>query len=303
MHWPRPCDGQTAIHSGASWLQAIMMSLLNWLLCNPTRQIQTSLVQHVAVPITPAVASYRQVCCSMGGERRRLPMDTDSTMTVFEYDINPFNDPRIPGNVVDGNPFSDLAANGDPEIDRGIVIGLERPELLITETLAVHDRQLSDVNTDPSGDTTAGGDDDWDSPRVPNSAAYIELYHPWRQPFGAADSFQTLPRELTTNPSANPTGVDLNKLAPPVNSGDAGTPVWRIVAHRGENATNPNQAVRSIYFVDPIGLRCGHRRRCILPNCRNIWFGQPRRVRRDRFAWQCRQSKHVYFRASDNHGG
>ena len=167
--------------------------------------------------------------------------DPDSIMTVFEYDTNPFNDPRIPGNVVDGDPST------TGETDRGIVIGLERPELLMTETFAVHDRQLQDTNTDPSGDDVAGGDLDWDSPRLPNTNAFIELYHPWRQSYGATDSFQNLPRELTKDPSVNPDGVHLDKLAPD------DTPVWRIVVRRGSSALTPNEAVRSIYFADPSG--------------------------------------------------
>ncbi len=168
--------------------------------------------------------------------------DPDSIMTVFEYDINPFNDPRVAGNVVDGNPST------TSETDRGIVIGLERPEILMTETFAAHDRQLLDTNTDPSGERTVangGSDPDWDSPRLPNTTAFIELYHPWRQSYGSADSFQALPRELTNDPSIAPDGVHLNKLAPD------DTPVWRIVVHRGENATMPSEAVRSIYFADP----------------------------------------------------
>ena len=170
--------------------------------------------------------------------------DPDSIMTVFEYDVNPFNDPRIPANVVDGDPTTDEGA------ERGIVYGLERPELLMTETIAAHDRQLQDVATEPSGATIAGGDTDWDSARLPNSAAYIELYHPWVQTYGASNRHQALPRELTTDPSVNPDGVHLNKLAPAAGGG-AGTPVWRIVVLRGENAATPSEPVRSIFFVDP----------------------------------------------------
>jgi len=51
--------------------------------------------------------------------------DEDSTMTGFEYDTNPTN-----GWNVDGN----LATTGDP--DRGVVFGVERPEMVITETAA-----------------------------------------------------------------------------------------------------------------------------------------------------------------------
>jgi hypothetical protein len=51
--------------------------------------------------------------------------DNDSTMTGFEYDTNPAN-----GWNVDGN----LTTTSDP--DRGVVWGVERPDLLVAETAA-----------------------------------------------------------------------------------------------------------------------------------------------------------------------
>lgn len=51
--------------------------------------------------------------------------DADSRMTPFEYDTNPQN-----GWSVDGNPTTDDGA------ERAVVWGVERPEILITETLA-----------------------------------------------------------------------------------------------------------------------------------------------------------------------
>ena len=57
--------------------------------------------------------------------------DRDSIMTGFEYDVNPFD-----GWIVDGDLTSD-----DSISEPHIVWGCERPELLITETLAFHDRR------------------------------------------------------------------------------------------------------------------------------------------------------------------
>ena len=169
--------------------------------------------------------------------------DPDSIMTVMEYDVDPFNT-----TYVDGDLTSDEGA------ERGIVYGAERPELLMTEASAYHDRQLADLATDPSGDRYnggAGGDDDWDSPRLPQSSAFIELYHPYRQSFGGATGFQTLPNELikeTDFSSARPNnGVELDKRAPD------DTPVWRILVQRGSQAATPNENVRSVFFVDPAG--------------------------------------------------
>ena len=186
--------------------------------------------------------------------------DTDSTMTVFEYDVNPFNDPRLAANRVDGDPLT------DEETERGIVYGAERPEILMTETFAHHDRQNQDTRNeidmdqaddDPDGDTLDEGDKDWDSARVPQSSLYVELYHPHRQSTSGDDpsqGFKTLPFELsnhrppTNHPDAlriNVKGVNLDILAPDK------TPVWRITAHRGPEATNADEHVRTIYFADP----------------------------------------------------
>ena len=192
--------------------------------------------------------------------------DTDSTITVFEYDVNPFNDPTVTANLVDGNPFTDTG-----ETDRRLVYGVERPEVLITETFVHHDRQSEDLasendltndNSDSNGETLANGDSDWDSRRVPQSSAYIELYHPHRQSTTFGGNWrgsQTLPAELSANgPPANEDatlistvrGVDLGILAPDA-SGNPATPVWRIAVHRGPDAATPDDHVRSIYFTDP----------------------------------------------------
>jgi len=70
--------------------------------------------------------------------------DADSIMTPFEYDLNPFD-----GWDVDGS----LATTNDK--DRDVVWGCERPELLIGETFAFHDRRTQDTNQDnPARKTT-----------------------------------------------------------------------------------------------------------------------------------------------------
>ena len=89
------------------------------------------------------------------------------------------------------------------EQTRGVVWGAERPELLMTEGLALHDRRLIDetltdaVGVDPgavNGEPAdmgnfAGGDDDPDQILRPRGSAFVELYNPW-----SADDQK--PREL-----------------------------------------------------------------------------------------------------------
>ena len=163
--------------------------------------------------------------------------DQDSINTPFEYDFNPWNgwDARADG-VID--PGETATFTGDTG-DRRIVWGAERPELLITETFAHHDRANEDLATDngDNDDTASGNDDDFDSRLVPRSSAFIELYHPWTQSL----SSQILPAELARTPAA-PTGVDLQALSP------NDEPVWRLALKR-----DPDPAanfVRAIYFAD-----------------------------------------------------
>ena len=186
--------------------------------------------------------------------------DPDSIMTPFEFDTNPWN-----GWDTDG----DLTTTG--EADRVVVWGMERPELLITETFAAHDRRTQDLNTEAEGDVAGGVGDgtrtndpddpdfDYDSQLVPVASAFIELYNPWVK--NAAN--QMLPGELYSKNNGDPLdGVNLQKKV-------GGDPVWRITvadATRVENgqptrtwdpddsANNDGGTVnslRTIYFVKP----------------------------------------------------
>ncbi len=60
---------------------------------------------------------------------------------------------------------------------RGIVWGAERPELLITETLAVHDKRVEDLG--PESLTTDPRDETLDQRLRPKGSLFVELYNPW----------------------------------------------------------------------------------------------------------------------------
>ena len=182
-------------------------------------------------------------------------MDPDSINTGFEFDINPFNGwatADIDGIISPGE--TGTGASGE----RRVVWGCERPELLITEAAAYHDRATQDLASDASGVDVAGGDLDWDSRLIPRTSAFIELYHPWTQ----GNAQQILPHELgrlnASNVPVTPvTGVDLQRRTPGNNN-----PVWRIgvrVGPRDPTTATPPGAplpdtggtfVRSIYFTD-----------------------------------------------------
>ena len=66
---------------------------------------------------------------------------------------------------------------GKDDFGMRLVWGMERPDLLLTETLAFHDLGVADTSNDSSGKTVYGGEDeDFDQVRRPLGSAYLELY-------------------------------------------------------------------------------------------------------------------------------
>ena len=86
--------------------------------------------------------------------------DADSVMTPFEVDLDPFD---VDGWQVDGDLANDFSMPmilstldtfpGGAGPNYFVAWGTERPELLITETSALHDVRLQDTDLDNS----AGG--------------------------------------------------------------------------------------------------------------------------------------------------
>lgn len=175
--------------------------------------------------------------------------DRDSIMTRFVFDENPF----------DGwNPTPD---------PQHTVWGCERPELLITETLAFHDRRTEDLSAygyayppstnDPKEEdypSQGQGIRDLDQRYRPQGSLFVELYNPWFENEPSPGEFDN---PTKTQPEPRP-GVDLAKLNP------AGQPIWRIIVTRAEadpdqpglakDPDNPDpakrpQIERAVYFV------------------------------------------------------
>lgn len=174
--------------------------------------------------------------------------DPDSIMTPFEYDIYPFGSETAtlnPGElaktwdvdgVIDDPRHDPTNALYDPtwEPFRGVVWGCERPELLMTETLAFHDLKISDEATDNGQNTDlAGGDDDLDQKYRPEGSLFVELYNP--------QSASTIkPAELYDSSAG---GVLLTNVTANDN------PIWRMVVTTRENipASQPERR----YYLDP----------------------------------------------------
>ncbi|MBI85916.1 MAG: hypothetical protein CMJ81_22190 [Planctomycetaceae bacterium] len=198
--------------------------------------------------------------------------DSDSIMTPFEFDINPFNGWHVNGDpATDGrnderdNDFDGEVDEADEEDDpneRRIVWGCERPELLITETLAFHDRRTEDLDNDDGGEgyhpehpeaqAPDDHDDDYDQRERPRGSLFIELYNPWtgedRRPAEFYHDYKT--NDLNYD-YVELLGVRLNQRTQ--NDPAEGDPVWRllIVTTNGmDDEPNPGDIERSVYFTD-----------------------------------------------------
>jgi hypothetical protein len=179
--------------------------------------------------------------------------DADSIMTPFEFDIFPFTNPfaKASGWDVDGvvgSPDDDQTIN----TERGLVWGCERPELLISEAFALHDRRTEDLSVNGKTTDTTNPDPDFDQRLRPRSGFFVELYNPWAGDEGKPGEFYYNHVSGSWSP-----GVLLNQVTP----GPAQFPVWRMVVAKGTNKLRdpdhwdqtermPVGAIeRSIYFT------------------------------------------------------
>lgn len=187
--------------------------------------------------------------------------DADAIMTPFEYDENPWDGWGVPDGTMAGNVAKpvNLPLDGDPATDenlgqaidwsavdvrnpamikpiatvaapptalnqtRGLVWGAERPELLITESLATHDRRTEDLGSDFTKQQLEAGnplkDDDLDQRLRPKGSAFFEIYNPW-SPTGQypAELYSQLrrdPQNRNTIPVglAPSPGIELGRLS------------------------------------------------------------------------------------------
>ncbi|MGI9516624.1 MAG: hypothetical protein ACR2NP_06255, partial [Pirellulaceae bacterium] len=163
--------------------------------------------------------------------------DSDSIRTPFEFDFNPFDND---GWSADGNLTT-------PDPGTETIWGLERPELVLTESVAFHDRRSQDL-TAGGGLFSDGDDDDYDSRLIPNASVFFEIYRPWTQ--DNTNHLNAAEMDL-----AGSGGVDLMQESAP------GHPVWRLVVSTGANFMDANgidvddmpqsEQLRRIYFRRP----------------------------------------------------
>ncbi|MHC4179945.1 MAG: hypothetical protein ACYSWU_20760, partial [Planctomycetota bacterium] len=149
----------------------------------------------------------------------------------------------------DNNNSSPRPSADDKVPYRGLVWGCERPELLLTETLAFHDRRVADTAGEGSAghkrtdknddDPPAPADEDLDQPRIPQGSAFFELYCP-RSPTTAA-----APLELYYRVQSQ-WALDLGRMAPadPADPNPCRYPVWRLVITESHSEAQNNVLAR-----------------------------------------------------------
>jgi hypothetical protein len=171
-------------------------------------------------------------------------IDADSINTGIQFDLQPEDGwtPSIP------------------------IWGCERPELLLTESFALHDKRLDDLDSEAGGtrtDDPSNADEDLDSRYVPNASAFIEIYNPWLR---VGDSVNRDTNRNSSVPPAelydlNQRGVELQRFAPE-NPSIGQAPVWRIRILNSSTNTNGNideanisddspDVVKIVYFTQP----------------------------------------------------
>lgn len=187
--------------------------------------------------------------------------DADVIMTPFEYDENPWdgwgcldaNGLNIPldgdtstdenkGEVIDWNQApqkvkSTVAVPPPLNQTRGVIWGAERPELLITETLAFHDRRTEDLGSDFTkkqmrATNSPPDDDDLDQRLRPKGSLFVELYNPWSADGQyPAELYTKLDATTNYNAVASPfgQGVELGRLSNLADSSGRRSPVWRLI--------------------------------------------------------------------------
>ncbi len=198
--------------------------------------------------------------------------DPDNINTPFEYDVQPFDGWDVNGWVGDKMPGPDGMAGTTDDVPvtpaddaqniRQLVWGAERPELLMTETIAWHDRNTTDeADDDPNqgeqaADTTdpLNPDPDFDQLYRPRGAFFLELFNPWPETLAPSLDLHA------ANAAAQDMGVNLAASSGSTAAVPQGSPVWRVIVTQDidpskdpdapEVNNRPASIDRSIYFID-----------------------------------------------------
>lgn len=174
--------------------------------------------------------------------------DSDSVMTRFPYDPDPFRDRTLQNASYVWNPQDDFVVDAQ-NMPRNpahtyVAWGMEQPELLLTESLATHDTR---VWKDPM---KTGMDERIDQYRIPEGSLFLELFAPRTTGINGQNvqgrANQNVPG-VAMDPQARGRGLyvldggearlNIGKLAPG-NASVGQVPVWRVYVSEPRDTTN-----------------------------------------------------------------
>lgn len=224
-----------------------------------------------AIPVTPANvwprAQIRARALAQWAANIVDFRDTDAAMTRFEYDILPFG---IGADFVSTGIAERPAywapdrivysVNGIPnKTYTGVVWGMEMPEVLLSETLAFHDKRVRNTDMDDGtttvketvmGDTTS--DPHFDQFRFPQASLFIELTCPRTTDTRTNVLLPKVPSGLYTVDGSGNTALDLGRLAP---NGTWGVqPVWRVAISQDYGVAGVPAASHPNAMLPPVPL-------------------------------------------------
>jgi hypothetical protein len=187
--------------------------------------------------------------------------DADAAMTRFEFDILPFGSNTSSnanfGNGTPGGLPAKLAYWAPDRIQHnnkqycGVVWGMEMPELLLTESFAMHDTRIRDTDMEgATGNLAVDETDpakDFDQYRLPQASLFLELYNPRTTDVANNALIPGVPSSLYDTTSME---LDLDRFAPA--SADWGAqPVWRIaISEAYTPATSANHPQTRLTSTD-----------------------------------------------------
>ncbi|MEM7783065.1 MAG: hypothetical protein AAF623_06910 [Planctomycetota bacterium] len=182
--------------------------------------------------------------------------DADSICTPFEFDYNPWDGwdgAASQVNLVNSNRADNSYADTfnilnsmltfqpgqrtnfpayEKMGNRGLVWGMEKPELLITEAMATHERRYEDHDT---------SDPEYESRLVPKASVFVELYNPW-----------LTNANTDVKPAEFYSGGGVNLAAQTRAIGSAGPdPIWRMSFTETRASDPDNNDSRRVYFLEP----------------------------------------------------
>ena len=233
--------------------------------------------------------------------------DPDSSMTRFVYDPLPLDgwDLAIDANG-DGTPdigvgrFDQSVAGADPlpMEPSPVAWGIESPELLLNESLALHDVRVRDTDRDNGIGTDKqdqnNPDPNSDQVRVPQGSLFLELYCPRGQtaapgqpsPPDQQSADPGVPQELyAVNAATGEISLDLTRTAP------GGAPVWRVAISEPHTDLLPGSAGSAL---SPQLQREG------LPDTYSFELDRPNSLEPPDPANQLRFERYIWFRNYQN---